>query len=793
MSKKRKAALICLTILILIRILYICVGGEVDRNHYKSSVIDLTDCRIYPCVHLTETFISQTDRLYGINLILTGIADDSVGNIVIQISSENNVVYQTNIALSSIENGEWKYVYINAGLEDGKEYVLHLTFSDDCVQIPNVVAVPKEKAASEVLEFCSEDQQIEDQLAVEYEYLQQPTIAERLIISSVWVLILLIVYTVFYYFDRISELFHQLVRFLCMQICADVLLVLMELSGCMIILNCSGMGFENPTKILFYIISLCAAIKMKEKRAYVCKMADTPSKCLLLNLLYIYAGFALVGQRILIYPLTLKIQAAGMFVFAVAVLWFVPVIQTLLCMTDWFSTAVFSPQKALNQGRFIGLVLCLLFVPAIYHLYACNPGISSPDTEYCMITQAHNLHGMSDWHPAFYGIILSIILRVWDSTYAVIIVQYFFWGYVFVELFLYLRKKGMKDSVLFLAALFMGINAGNFVHLNTIWKDIPYAVSLLWTLVLLAKLSFDFEEYQQKWYIYLELIIALTGIFFYRKNGIVPFVLIAAAMIVVLRKNIKIWFTLLITTALICTVKGPVYNYFEVQDIGKYGMYIGLGQDILGVYYAGGEISDETLSMISVMTSYNTSEYHYTPTWSRQSYELNVEPKEFIVSYINTFIKNPILMIRAVIAREDAIWNLYAGADTILGCVNYNGTMDGSNWNDYYPRRDYNGLYSTMTAMTGYTTTQWIAAIEWRCGIFTLLGMTAFLYAYMRFDIKKYILIAAPVIGQIVGLMLSTGWSDFRYFWPLNLMNFAGILLILSYNSAQESHCATKP
>ena len=57
-------------------------------------------------------------------------------------------------------------------------------------------------------------------------------------------------------------------------------------------------------------------------------------------------------------------------------------------------------------------------------------------------------------------------------------------------------------------AIFSGVNAGNFLHLNTIWKDIPYTISLLWVLVILAKLSLDFEQYKGKWSVYMELVIA---------------------------------------------------------------------------------------------------------------------------------------------------------------------------------------------------------------------------------------------------------------------------------------------
>lgn len=42
-----------------------------------------------------------------------------------------------------------------------------------------------------------------------------------------------------------------------------------------------------------------------------------------------------------------------------------------------------------------------------------------------------------------------------------------------------------------------------------------------------------------------------------------------------------------------------------------YGMYHGLGLDILGAYYSGGEVFESTLQMINMMIAYNNVEYDW--------------------------------------------------------------------------------------------------------------------------------------------------------------------------------------
>lgn len=182
--------------------------------------------------------------------------------------------------------------------------------------------------------------------------------------------------------------------------------------------------------------------------------------------------------------------------------------------------------------------------------------------------------------------------------------------------------------------------------------------------------------------------------------------------------------------------------------------------------------------MINVMTNYNNDEYKYRPTWSNQSPELDVDASIFIKNYIDTFLKNPVVMTRAIIDREDAIWDIYLGMDSTLDAANYTGTEDSvRGWNDYYPKRRYVSLYTQASAISAYTAdSQWISAIEWRCGLFVLLGLISFIYLLIDKKVRKNIVLVAPIIGHILSLVLSTGWSCYRYFWPLNLMNLAYIL-----------------
>lgn len=780
MEKWKKVLLVIITVVISIRIGYIAFRGEVDKEYYTSAEYDINDASSILCKDAVQIFSSEQDRLHSLELVFSNIADDKAGSVVLSIYSSEELIYKTNIVLANVNDLEWKKVFVNAEIVPKEEYKIMLSANEDCTRIPCLL-VAKNVCAPEIIKSCNGGGILDGQIAINYGYLRHPSVADRLVMISLWILLWIALYTGLYYLNPILSVLENGRNYLLQQVKPQILVTTLEIIGCTIILDSSGIEFQAPTKVILYSLSLISTINYRKKIKFMKFITDCSWKKVLIVLLYIYAAFALVGQRIWIYPLTKKFTIAGLFVFVCTVFWLILIVQSILYYLDRACTHSFSDRPKMRTGKFLIISVLILLVPAAYNLFANNPGISSPDTIKSMITNAQNLHGMYDWHPVFYCIVLRVIEEIWNSTYAVIIVQYFFWAYVVTELMLYLRKKGVKESILLAVALFTGFNTANFIHINTIWKDIPYTLSLFWVLIIVAKLSIDFEEYKYKWYIYLELIVAFTGMYLYRKNGMVTFIMIAIPLAWILRKNMKLLSALAISVVLIFTIKGPVYNYFEIADIGRHGMYIGLGQDILGVYYSKGEVSERTLQMINVMTDYNNAEYTYNPTWSNQSYNLDVEEKEFIFNYIDTFIRNPIIMFRAIINRVDALWDIYAGQDTILGCVNYTGTADGdATWKENYSVRKYVSLTPAAYAASSYTaSSQWISAIQWRGGLFTFLGLSAGIFLLIKKGVEKHLLIVVPAIGHIMSLLLSTGWAEFRYFWPLNLLNMAVILFTI--------------
>jgi len=343
------------------------------------------------------------------------------------------------------------------------------------------------------------------------------------------------------------------------------------------------------------------------------------------------------------------------------------------------------------------------------------------------------MKGISDWHPPFYILCLKLIVGIIQSPYAVVCVQYLFFAYVFIHgITLLYKNRGVSFTWLIILTLVTIINCGNMVHFTTIWKDIPYAICVLWLTVILAYILW--EDKQIKWYRMLELILALVGTCLFRQNGIVPYILVSILLVCMFRKRYKILTSVIVAFILILLIKIPLYQHIGIVHNQDGGIYIGLGQDIMGVYYNGGNLSEDGMEIVTILSNMDVNSYVYSPYRSDASYGLNVSKLKFIRAYTDTFFKNPVLMIRTIMCRLDAVWNIFMGQDGRLDLVGYTGTTDYyEKWVNLWGKRKDNFITELIQRWVSYSISNPILnTIQWRSGLWFLLVVFSFLLMCWR-------------------------------------------------------------
>lgn len=559
--------------------------------------------------------------------------------------------------------------------------------------------------------------------------------------------------------------------------------VILETIFALVLFEHSGLSLSLGNKVTLLIILLVSLKNRTKIYQFINEQFNTKSKKISLFVLYAYAAFSLVGHRSFIFPLDNEIKLKQIIIYALALIFFVPIINSVIYYIHKAKSIICKCERKISTGKFVFVLISILLVPSALALIAFNPGISSPDTHTTMVENAKNIHGMFDWHPFFYSLLTRKIEQVWDSTYAMILFQWTMYIYVIVELLVYLRSKKINEYFLIGICIFIGFSPANYLQINTIWKDIPYTMSLLWSFVIISKLTIDKELYKKKLFIYLEFIIALAGVYLFRKNGIVTFWLILICLIPLLLRNIKLLYSSLACLAIIFIIQGPLYNHYEVKPSGTKGIYIGLGQDILGVHFGKGSLSENAMKIAQELTNNKLDQYVYNPTWSNISYDTTIIPKDFILAYIDTFTHNPILMTKAIIAREDAVWNIFPGQGSTLGCVNVQSSLDQydnswkdmkNSWIEHYPEHQHSFATDIVSKFSNYIAREPLFnAVIWRIGLFFLIGIiicSTMIIIDKQSILNVIIPLFSPVISHIIGLILSCGWSDFRYFWPINLL-----------------------
>ena len=728
----------------------------------------------------TETlFLAETTYIDKVNLIIGDLPEDRLGYIKIQLEHGDNVLYTGYQSLKTINPNEWFPVHLGVSLKQGDQYRLLLT-SNGVTSFPII--------------YLADDSTTP---VLTYTYKKNLSVLDKVLVS--------IYYFVFYLIGSLLILKYK-------NICSWLKRLWCEFSvrswtvGPYSIVNTlvAALVFYSsrlavPDNTIFYFFEISILLSglwfennfRKVKDEY---FTGIKSKTIII-LLSLYAAFSIVGSRCFLYPINLHVSFTNVICFVCMAVVLLPLVMFLIYILGFGRDTPKNTHAVVNMPwKVYFFCMGIILSVTAYYIYAFNPAISSYDTMYCVHYAINSIHGMLGWHPPFYVLWLKFILGMSNSPIAVVLVQYIWFAFVFLEGMRLLYRRGKSSAFIILVTALTALNSANMVLLTTIWKDVPYAISVLWLTILIAR--FVLEDQSHKWFIYIELIIALVCTAFMRKNGIVIFIAILPVLLYCFRKYWKMWCACVLSVVLSCLIFFPLNTYLDIKVASTGSQYIGLGQDIMAVYYNGGSLNDEAMQVVNSLSFYNIAEYAYTPYTARldlgQGAGLKVP--DFIKAYIDTFIRNPVLMAREIFVRQDCVWNLLAGQDGVVGLVNYTGTADGTednnlNWNSLAPKRQDNFITELVTEYTAKSANvPFLNMIEWRAGVWTLLAIFSFCCMCFLNGNYKFCILFVTEFGHIISLVLSLGFFDYRFYYPLTLISLFLILLTLTVKKQERNY-----
>ena len=719
-------------------------------------------------------FEAKTTYLDRVNFNIADLPQDRVGYINIKLEHNRKVIYMGNKSLMTVNPNEWFSVHLGIFLKEGDQYKLQVT-SNGTTSLPNIYL--SDDGITPVFTYTYKNNlKIIDKFLVILYYFALYMVCASLILKyknilvwmkqlfvnsgiSKWtvgpyaVLNTFVSATVLY---DLKEAVPNTPFFYCLEI------------GILI----SGLWFENN----FQKVKKDCLCCNKTRIVYI--------------LLSLYTSFSIVGNRYFIYPLNMDISLTNIFRFVCLSGTVLPFVVFLTYLLGYGRQISDNVQRQANMPwRVYFLCFGILMFVAVYYIRAFNPAISSPDTLACLYPAFNSIYGINDFHPPFYILWLKSIVCLWNSVYAVLLVQYIWFALVFFEGMRFLYRRGISSGFIILITVLMSFNCSNMVLLTTIWKDIPYSISLLWITIIMSKLIFEYKIHT--WLIYLELIIALVCTALMRQNGMVVFIVLIPVLLYSFRRNWKIWVSCLSSVMIVSIVFFPLYTYLGIHENKDGRKFIGLGQDILAAYYNGGNLNEEAMNIVNVLANNNIAEFVYNPNYAaNSSFNLQVPVKEFISAYISTFVRNPILMTREIINRQDGVWNILPGQDNGIVLVNYTATMDSdAKWNSIVQKRDKNFLTERLFAYTSRSVNSpLLNMLEWRIGIWTFFSVLTFVVCVLFKKNRKLWILYSVQLGHILSLILAFGWCDYRYYWPLVLIAVFLIVLTLTINKQEKNY-----
>ncbi|MBD5470230.1 MAG: hypothetical protein HDR19_03715 [Lachnospiraceae bacterium] len=419
----------------------------------------------------------------------------------------------------------------------------------------------------------------------------------------------------------------------------------------------------------------------------------------------------------------------------------------------------------------------LLFSLAFY------PGIITPDNIYFYESALNSsLYGASDIHSFAYLCVFKIIISIYNNYYIITFLLMVLFAAAWASVFTYLCSKGLRKKVALLITIGWLLFPSNIYMLIASWKDVPFTICLLVLSFQLLKNYFDCD-YADKISNLLVLSLALFGVAVFRSNGqVVLLCVVVFGIIGFIKKNIRFKMLASILVSLIAVIifKGPIFNYFNVQQSPSNYSALPFMDGIVEYVYQGNELDDETEKYFYSLTTYDDCmEYYGMSDFSERVFEggyENFDLKKATIGYFRCLVKNPMATISARFKRTFNMWSLFYYDEFRIT----KSIVKEIQTNDYGWQYIENMKFLRDIIIKLYSEKHLIGMIQsilYRGGFNILLWMCSFLYLPIKKRKLTYALV--PVIANTVGLLVGCCFSDYRYIYPMFVITVPYISAVL--------------
>lgn len=458
-------------------------------------------------------------------------------------------------------------------------------------------------------------------------------------------------------------------------------------------------------------------------------------------------------------------------------------------------------EKIWKVGLFCGVLVWVILVFFSLGFYPAT--LTQDGVTHWM--QASGVYAFTDDNPVIYSLFIRWLSAIYPSQYTYVLFQITLFAFVSGKIFAFLYGKGISKNVLLVSAVLVGVSPNVFMTLTIMSKNPLFSVLNLWVIVLLIQLIDNPGKYIRKISWVVEMILAMSGLYFIRSNnfpGYYAIVLFFAYLTI--RQHKKVRFRLVCVSiasfALIWIVKNPVYDRHEIVHINSGFPYSPIMTPFASARANELELPRDILKDMDQIIPLEMWDERYNPyhsdvyAWGtpRPNYE-NMPPVRAMKNYFRLLAMYPDVVIKDRLDSVESYWNIFpctawrayneryfAGIHSWMPHERLPEHLQGVEPNDkgmYFKENEISSLAFDIIELS----TKWsiVDAVVWRNGIYIVMILGMFITLLAQ---KKVLLIWAflPSVLILATLTLVVGWQLYQYmfFFPIASAAFIACALV---------------
>lgn len=473
--------------------------------------------------------------------------------------------------------------------------------------------------------------------------------------------------------------------------------------------------------------------------------------------------------------------------FLVIIVWTSYYLNGIMILIKWLQKKIIvKPEKRSNLSRWLifAIVFGIIIVIEALMMYIYYPGIYSADSLVCYQAASNILVERSDIHSFLYVCLIALCLRISENCIVLVTVCGVVFALVFAFYMRYLYQQGLRASWIIGGTLIFCLMPNNAYMIISVWKDVPYTISLISLTYALTKWVFEKEKVEKSFGSWLHIIISAIFVALFRSNGLAVLLGMIILVGVVAIKYVsmrKLFISILLAGIIVLGIKLPIYTVLDVKGTPDGFASIPFIDGIWANANAGVELPDEISREMEKLFPYDDWKERYRQGRSNVSIwdldEYNKLSLENVIKWYGWCVVNsPKYTIQNRLMKTDFMWSYFRnkGADFSFNCafdeLQNDVILDrGANEFGWYHFENTHYLRIIFHRYIYYFYEHF--QIWLRGGIYLTIWLA--LCAKAIFDKRKKVLVVVlPILLSTSALMLGACYGDYRFIWGMEVMTW---------------------